>query len=104
MFSVLFEVHPKPDRWDAYVGYAKMLRPELEAVDGFVDNIGPPQKPSKPGTLRRTARGFAASVSCATTACSTGARRRSSILTCRALTRTRGEPPAPIRHERARYG
>ena len=39
MFSVLFEVHPKPDQWDAYVGYAKMLRPELEEVDGFVDNI-----------------------------------------------------------------
>ena len=39
MFSVLFEVHPKADQWDAYLGYAKMLRPELEQVDGFVDNI-----------------------------------------------------------------
>ena len=39
MFSVLFEVHPKPDQWDAYLNYAKMLRPDLEAVDGFVDNI-----------------------------------------------------------------
>src|SRR5438874_6786883 len=39
MFSVLFEVHPKPDQWDAYLGHAKMLRPELEQVDGFVDNI-----------------------------------------------------------------
>jgi heme-degrading monooxygenase HmoA len=39
MFSVLFEVHPKPDQWDAYLNYAKMLRPELEAVEGFVDNI-----------------------------------------------------------------
>jgi heme-degrading monooxygenase HmoA len=39
MFSVLFEVHPKPDQWDAYLGYAKMLRPELEQIDGFVDNI-----------------------------------------------------------------
>ncbi|GHO88515.1 antibiotic biosynthesis monooxygenase [Dictyobacter formicarum] len=39
MFSVLFEVHPKSDQWDAYLGYAKMLRPELEQVDGFVDNI-----------------------------------------------------------------
>jgi heme-degrading monooxygenase HmoA len=39
MFSVLFEVHPKPERWDAYLGEAKMLRPELERVDGFVDNI-----------------------------------------------------------------
>src|SRR3954466_2364974 len=39
MFSVLFEVHPRPDRFDAYLGYAKMLRPELEQIDGFVDNI-----------------------------------------------------------------
>ena len=39
MFSVLFEVHPKPDQWDTYLNYAKMLRPELEAVEGFVDNI-----------------------------------------------------------------
>jgi heme-degrading monooxygenase HmoA len=39
MFSVVFEVHPKPEQWDAYLGHAKMLRPELEQVDGFVDNI-----------------------------------------------------------------
>jgi heme-degrading monooxygenase HmoA len=39
MFSVVFEVHPKSDQWDAYLGNAKMLRPELERVDGFVDNI-----------------------------------------------------------------
>jgi heme-degrading monooxygenase HmoA len=39
MFSVIFEVHPKSDQWDAYLGYAKMLRPELERIDGFVDNI-----------------------------------------------------------------
>jgi heme-degrading monooxygenase HmoA len=39
MFSVLFEVHPKPDQWDSYLGYAKMLRPELEQIEGFVDNI-----------------------------------------------------------------
>jgi heme-degrading monooxygenase HmoA len=39
MFSVIFEVHPRPEQWDAYLGNAKMLRPELEAVDGFVDNI-----------------------------------------------------------------
>src|SRR5258708_20053961 len=38
MCSVLFEVHPKPEKWDAYLNYAKMLRPELEAIDGFVDN------------------------------------------------------------------
>jgi heme-degrading monooxygenase HmoA len=39
MFSVIFEVHPKPEQWDAYLDNAKMLRSELEAVDGFVDNI-----------------------------------------------------------------
>ena len=39
MFSVLFEVHPKSDQWDTYLGYAKMLRPELEQIEGFVDNI-----------------------------------------------------------------
>jgi heme-degrading monooxygenase HmoA len=39
MFSVVFEVHPKSEQWDAYLGNAKMLRPELERVDGFVDNI-----------------------------------------------------------------
>jgi heme-degrading monooxygenase HmoA len=39
MFSVLFEVHPRSNQWDAYLGYAKMLRPELEQIEGFVDNI-----------------------------------------------------------------
>ena len=39
MFSVLFEVHPKSDQWDAYLGYAKLLRPELQRVEGFIDNI-----------------------------------------------------------------
>ena len=39
MFSVLFEVQPRPDQWDAYLGYAKRLRPELERIEGFVDNV-----------------------------------------------------------------
>jgi heme-degrading monooxygenase HmoA len=39
MFSVIFEVYPRAEQWDAYLGYAKMLRPELEKVEGFVDNI-----------------------------------------------------------------
>jgi heme-degrading monooxygenase HmoA len=39
VFSVLFEVNPRSDQWDAYLDYAKMLRPELEQIDGFVDNI-----------------------------------------------------------------
>jgi heme-degrading monooxygenase HmoA len=39
MFAVLFEVHPKSDKWDTYLGIAKMLKPEIEKIDGFVDNI-----------------------------------------------------------------
>jgi heme-degrading monooxygenase HmoA len=39
MFTVLFEVHPKPEKSDAYLGYAKMLKPELEKIDGFVGNV-----------------------------------------------------------------
>jgi heme-degrading monooxygenase HmoA len=38
MFAVIFEVNPKPEQWDAYLGYAKLLRPELERIDGFIDN------------------------------------------------------------------
>jgi heme-degrading monooxygenase HmoA len=32
-------VYPKTEKWDDYLGYAKLLRPELERIDGFVDNI-----------------------------------------------------------------
>jgi heme-degrading monooxygenase HmoA len=39
MFSVIFEVQPRPERWDDYLGNAQRLRPELERVDGFIDNI-----------------------------------------------------------------
>ena len=39
MFAVIFEVHPRSEQWDAYLVNAKMLRPELERMDGFVDNI-----------------------------------------------------------------
>jgi len=39
MFSVIFEARPKPDQWDTYLADAEMLRPELEQVDGFIDNI-----------------------------------------------------------------
>ena len=38
MFAVIFEVNPRPDRWDAYLGYAASLRPELLAIDGFIAN------------------------------------------------------------------
>lgn len=39
MFSVIFEVHPGEGQWDDYLGNAKMLRPELERIDGFIDNV-----------------------------------------------------------------
>ncbi len=39
MFSVIFDVHPRAAQWDAYLDNAKLLRPELVHVDGFVDNI-----------------------------------------------------------------
>jgi heme-degrading monooxygenase HmoA len=38
MFVVIFEVQPKPDRWDDYLALAQQLRPKLEAIDGFIDN------------------------------------------------------------------
>ena len=38
MFAVIFEVQPKRERWDEYLGIAKGLRPKLEAIDGFIDN------------------------------------------------------------------
>ena len=39
MFSVIFEALPNKENWDDYLDNAKMLRPELEQVDGFIDNI-----------------------------------------------------------------
>lgn len=38
MFVVLFEVQPHYDRWNEYLDIAKLLRPELVAIDGFIDN------------------------------------------------------------------
>jgi heme-degrading monooxygenase HmoA len=38
VFVVLFEVEPRPERWADYLGIAKLLRPELERIDGFIDN------------------------------------------------------------------
>jgi heme-degrading monooxygenase HmoA len=46
MFAVIFEVQPRSDRWDTYLGIAGALRPELFAVDGFIDNV-------RYGSLRR---------------------------------------------------
>src|ERR1700722_14488801 len=39
MFSVIFEVHPKQGQYDHYLGHGKRLRPELEKIDGFIDNV-----------------------------------------------------------------
>ncbi|MGN6514449.1 MAG: antibiotic biosynthesis monooxygenase family protein [Rhizomicrobium sp.] len=39
MFAVIFETCPRRDAWETYLGLAKSLRPELEQIDGFVDNI-----------------------------------------------------------------
>jgi heme-degrading monooxygenase HmoA len=39
MYTVLFEVRPHGDRWDDYLNYAGMLRPELQDIEGFIDNI-----------------------------------------------------------------
>jgi hypothetical protein len=39
MFAVVCEVHPETEQWDAYLGLAKMLKPELGKIDGFIDNI-----------------------------------------------------------------
>jgi heme-degrading monooxygenase HmoA len=38
MFSVIFEVHPRQERFDEYLALAARLRPLLEGIDGFVDN------------------------------------------------------------------
>lgn len=38
MFAVIFEVEPHPDRWNDYLAHAATLRPELERIDGFLDN------------------------------------------------------------------
>jgi heme-degrading monooxygenase HmoA len=38
MFAVIFEVQPKPERWDEYLELAKLLKPAVERIDGFIDN------------------------------------------------------------------
>jgi heme-degrading monooxygenase HmoA len=38
MFAVLFDVEPRPERWDDYLRHAGVLRPELLQIDGFLDN------------------------------------------------------------------
>jgi heme-degrading monooxygenase HmoA len=38
MFAVIFVVQPKKDRFDEYLELAKALKPQLQKIDGFVDN------------------------------------------------------------------
>jgi len=38
MFSVIFEVHPKQEKFDLYLDLAKDLKPILDEIDGFIDN------------------------------------------------------------------
>ncbi len=38
MFAVIFEVQPKAEEMDTYLDLAMMLRPELERIEGFIDN------------------------------------------------------------------
>jgi heme-degrading monooxygenase HmoA len=38
VFVVAFEVEPHADLWDEYLQVAATLRPQLESIDGFIDN------------------------------------------------------------------
>jgi heme-degrading monooxygenase HmoA len=38
VFCGMLEVNPKSDQVDLYFSMAKMLRPELESIDGFIEN------------------------------------------------------------------
>lgn len=38
MFAVMFEVQPHPNKWEGYFDVARMLRPELEGIEGFLEN------------------------------------------------------------------
>src|SRR5262245_65330679 len=37
MFAVIFELQPRPEKFDEYLELAKYLKPRLEAIDGFID-------------------------------------------------------------------
>ncbi|MGI8687591.1 MAG: antibiotic biosynthesis monooxygenase family protein [Thermomicrobiales bacterium] len=38
MFAVIFEVQPTAETKETYLGLAKFLKPELEQIEGFIDN------------------------------------------------------------------
>ncbi|MGN8117395.1 antibiotic biosynthesis monooxygenase family protein [Labrys sp. 22185] len=50
MFSVIFEVHPKPSEFEHYLALAKELKPILEGIEGFIDNERFESK-SRPGWI-----------------------------------------------------
>ena len=50
MFAVIFEVLPKSDKWDDYLGLAQLLKPELEAIEGFV-SVNRYRSLARPGWL-----------------------------------------------------
>jgi heme-degrading monooxygenase HmoA len=37
MFVVIFEVQPRKERFDEYLGLARELKPALEAIEGFIE-------------------------------------------------------------------
>ena len=39
MFAVIFEVNLKSSQMDGYLAIGKMLKPELEQIDGFIENV-----------------------------------------------------------------
>jgi heme-degrading monooxygenase HmoA len=38
MFMVIFEVKPHKERFDTYLEIGKALKPQIERIDGFIDN------------------------------------------------------------------
>jgi len=38
MFAVIFEIQPRQERKEDYLALAKILKPEVEKIDGFIDN------------------------------------------------------------------
>lgn len=38
MFAVIFEVQPRPEKFNDYLDLAKFLKPKIEAIEGFIDN------------------------------------------------------------------
>jgi heme-degrading monooxygenase HmoA len=50
MIAVIFEVWPRPERRGEYLDIAATLRPELEAIDGFI-SVERFESLSEPGKL-----------------------------------------------------